>query len=80
MPEETGIAENRGYNNVTLPLRRVIVNNFWGGISWGIGTFIGATIVVGAVLWVLNQTGLLPQLGAALEDFKRTVESLRPVR
>jgi hypothetical protein len=80
MPEETGIPENRGYTNVTLPLRRVMLNNFLGGISWGIGTFIGAGLVVGVVLWALNQTGLLPQLGATFEEFKRTVESLRTVR
>jgi hypothetical protein len=79
MPE-SGIPESRGYANVSLPLRRIMLNNFLGGISWGIGTFVGATLVVGLVLWTLNQAGLLHQLSQTVQDFQHTVETLKSVR
>jgi Domain of unknown function (DUF5665) len=77
---ESGIPENRGYTNVTLPLGRMMLNNFLGGISWGIGTFVGATLVVGIVVWILGQTGLLHQLSQTFQDFQHTVETLKSVR
>lgn len=38
--------------------RDVLMANFIGGIAWGLGSVIGATIIVAILVWVLNTLGL----------------------
>lgn len=38
--------------------REVLIANFLGGIAWGLGSVIGATIFVALLVWVLNLLGL----------------------
>ncbi|MDD2823240.1 MAG: DUF5665 domain-containing protein [Candidatus Daviesbacteria bacterium] len=42
-----------------LKKRTIMVNNFLGGISWGVGTVIGASVVVGALGYILNALGIV---------------------
>lgn len=37
----------------------IILNNFLGGLAWGLGTVVGATVVVALVGWILNMVGVL---------------------
>lgn len=37
--------------------RDIIIGNFLGGLSWGIGTVIGASAIFAALGWVLNILG-----------------------
>ncbi len=41
----------------------IMLNNFLGGIAWGIGTVIGASVVVGAIGYILNKLGILGAIG-----------------
>jgi hypothetical protein len=38
--------------------REVLLANFLGGIAWGLGSVIGATIIVAIIVWVLTTLGL----------------------
>lgn len=38
--------------------REVLLANFLGGVAWGLGSVIGATIIVALLVWVLNIVGL----------------------
>jgi hypothetical protein len=38
--------------------RDVLMANFIGGIAWGLGSVIGATIIVAILVWGLNLLGL----------------------
>lgn len=38
--------------------REVLLGNFLGGLAWGLGSVIGATIIVAMMVWVLNVVGL----------------------
>lgn len=82
--EETGITETRGQTRVTMSLHRIILNNFLGGVAWGTGTVIGASIVVGTIIWALNQIGLFQLVGGSIqgfqETFRQSVESLPKIR
>ncbi len=40
-----------------------MLNNFLGGMAWGIGTVIGASVVVGAAGYILNKLGILSAVG-----------------
>lgn len=73
-------ASERGYDQVQLPLGRVIMNNLLGGIAWGFGTVVGATIVVGIIAWALSQLGFLPLVGETLATLQDTIESFRRLR
>lgn len=42
----------------------IMVGNFLGGMAWGIGTVIGATVVVGTVGYILNRLGIVSIFGA----------------
>jgi hypothetical protein len=36
----------------------IMLNNFLGGIAWGFGTVIGASIVAAAIIYLLKSTGV----------------------
>lgn len=38
--------------------REVLLANFIGGIAWGLGSVIGATIIVAILVWILTTLGL----------------------
>lgn len=38
--------------------RDVLLANFIGGLAWGLGSVIGATIIVALLVWILNVLGL----------------------
>jgi len=38
--------------------REILLSNFLGGIAWGLGSVIGASIIVAIFVWVLNLLGL----------------------
>jgi len=44
--------------NFTVRKRDVLFANFIGGIAWGLGSVIGASIIVAIFVWVLNLLGL----------------------
>jgi len=77
-------SSERGYERVHLGLRRIMINNFLGGVAWGFGTVIGASVVVGVILWTLNQVGLFNLLGTSVQNFqdslRQSVETLSKFR
>jgi len=36
----------------------ILFANFLGGVAWGLGSVIGATIFVAVLVWILNLLGL----------------------
>ena len=54
--------------NSNISKKDIILGNFLGGLSWGIGSVIGATVVIAAVGAILNSLGVfdffksLPQI------------------
>lgn len=70
----------RGYERVSMSLRRIVINNFLGGIAWGLGTVFGASIVVGAIIWLLSLSGVLAPVSDLVKNFQESVETLRNIR
>lgn len=46
--------------NMNMRKRDIIVANFLGGLAWGLGTVIGATIVAAVVISILNYFNFIP--------------------
>lgn len=44
--------------NAHVKKRDVLLVNFLGGIAWGLGSVIGATIIVAIIVYILNLLGL----------------------
>lgn len=44
--------------NGNVSKKNVLIVNFLGGIAWGLGSVIGATIIVAILVWILNTLGL----------------------
>jgi hypothetical protein len=61
-------SEKRGVTAVYRSKHHLMLVNFLGGIAWGFGTVIGATIVVALVLYLLQALGGLPIIGSYINS------------
>lgn len=52
----------------------LMINNFLGGISWGVGSVIGATLVVSILALILAQTSHIPLIGTIVESVMTEIE------
>lgn len=77
-PKEVKVNEThpeRGYARVSLPIKTIMRNNFFGGLAWGFGTVIGATIVVALVFWTLSRLNSVPFLGDIIDKIVKQVQT-----
>jgi len=51
------------YEEIHRSRKKMIINNFLGGISWGLGATIGATIILAILGFVLQGINLVPIIG-----------------
>lgn len=51
------------YENVKRSKKEMIFNNFLGGIFWGLGATLGATILLAILGFVLAKINLVPIVG-----------------
>ena len=61
--EETEQIHHHLTANVHLRKRDIMISNFVGGLSWGFGTVVGATLVVALVVWILHLFNFVPVVG-----------------
>lgn len=65
--------------NMNLKKRQIILYNFLGGLAWGFGTVVGATVVVGIVVWILSTLGLFSYIGDFFEQLNTINQQLPQV-
>lgn len=68
------------YLNIHRSRWQIFWNNLIGGIAWGLGSVIGATIVVGILGFLLIQFRHIPFLGDLVNVITDTIESGQPDR
>lgn len=56
------------YTKVFMKKSDIMINNFIGGISWGVGSVIGATIVISLIFYILYQSTDLPIIGDLIQS------------
>jgi hypothetical protein len=49
--------------------------SFLAGILRGVGTIIGATVVIALVVWLLSLLGHIPFIGPLVDHAKNTIQS-----
>lgn len=53
--------------------KKMIIDNFLGGISWSLGVFAGGTIVVAILIFIFSKVNLVPIFGGFLSDVTKNV-------
>lgn len=66
-------AEN--HHNVTHSRKEIIANNFLGGIAWGVGSAIGATILIALLGLLFSRLDYVPVIGDIVSEVTSYVES-----
>ena len=51
------------YERVGRSFKHIIFNNFLGGIAWGLGATVGASIVIAILGLILQNINLVPFIG-----------------
>ncbi len=77
---ESGAEVARGYTKVHLSPARLMLNNFLGGLAWGFGTVLGATIVVATVLFILSKLNTIPLIGDFVSRILEQIELRQTLR
>lgn len=55
--------------------KKVMFDNFLGGIAWGVGSLIGATVVIGVLGWIIVTTRNIPLLGSIVDIVREQVQT-----
>lgn len=66
--------------NSVLSNKRIIFKNLMGGLAWGFGSVIGATIVVALLVGVLNVVNFVPIIGDLTSQIVDIVNQKNPSR
>lgn len=65
--------------NVDMKKKDIVVGNFLGGLAWGLGSVLGATVVVAILLGLLRTVNFVPFVGGFISGVMQQVEQNRPV-
>ena len=68
------VTTGRGYQRVHAPIGRMLLNNLLGGIAWGFGTVLGATIVVALLILLLSKLNSVPIIGDFFSNILQTIQ------
>jgi hypothetical protein len=55
--------------------RSYYLHNFFRGIVVGAGTVIGATVLIGLLLWILSFFDTVPLIGPTIDNARQTIET-----
>lgn len=66
--------------NMNMSKKDIMVANFLGGLAWGFGTVVGATLVVGLLVWILSFINLVPIIGNFAADVVGIVNQKQPAK
>ncbi len=53
--------------NMNLSRKHIMINNFLGGLAWGFGTVVGASVVVAVIAYILKVIGIFNFLAPILK-------------
>ncbi len=67
----------KGSGRVHQSIRKMMLNNFLGGLAWGLGTVLGATLVVGSLLWFFSKLDTAPLIGDYINNILNYIQSSR---
>jgi len=60
------------------PLKKILLDNFLGGIAWGLGITLGAGIILALGGFILSKINLIPVIGSFVLNIVEFVEQNNP--
>ncbi|MDO8269743.1 MAG: DUF5665 domain-containing protein [Candidatus Levybacteria bacterium] len=60
--------------NVYRSRKRMLIDNFFGGITWALGVWVGTTIVIAFLAYFISQINLIPALGSFVAEVSKYAE------
>lgn len=66
------------HENIHKNRKEILVNNFIGGIAWGLGGTIGATIILSLLGLFLSKINLVPVIGTFVSEITNFVLKNNP--
>lgn len=67
--------------NINRGRKRMFLDNFLGGIAWGVGSVLGATLFIAILAYSLSKINLVPIIGdfvTEVNQFVKEKESQNP--
>lgn len=64
---------NKGAVTVYRGKGELMLANLLGGLAWGVGSVLGATIIVAVILFLLNALGGLPIIGDYITNIAESI-------
>ena len=68
------------FNDIYIHRKQVYLVNFFRGISFGLGSVIGGTLILAALIWLLSQLVGLPGIGDFVRGFLDAAINARQAR
>lgn len=59
--------------NGVFSKRSIMVRSFFGGVAWGVGSVIGATLLIALLLAILSTLNNIPFLGNIATSISQTI-------
>lgn len=64
--------------NGILRKRKIVVNNFLGGLAWGVGSVLGATVAVALLVSLLRFANVIPGISEITNQVTNSVDQKIP--
>lgn len=78
MPQMTEQIKRHLTANSYISKKDIIIGNFIGGVAWGFGTVIGATIIAALLIGILRTFGVFDGLTEFFKEINYLNQQLRP--
>ena len=59
-------------------LHKLLVNNFLGGLAWGLGATVGVAIFFAVIGFIGSQIGIVPFIGSFVADVIQFIADKNP--
>ena len=69
----------KGHTKIYISTGKIILNNLLGGLAWGVGTVLGATVIVATVFFIFGQLGAVPFIGRVVADIIEIVNKRQEI-
>lgn len=67
--------QKQPYDKVHEPLKTIVINNFLGGVAWGIGSTLGLAIILAILGFIAKEINVIPFVGEFVTQITRYVVS-----
>lgn len=59
--------------------KRMLLDNFLGGIVWSLGVWVGSVIILGLILYFISKVDLVPLIGDFLSNVTKYMAKKNPI-